>query len=324
MSESDLQLSGEEWLIAHNIHRFSHEAMATVFEIFIAGKDKIYAAQAAQAAYAELDRLEEELSRFIENSDISRINNLTKNQSVIISPDTFACLQKCKFLYEDTGGIFDISAGLLINLWRNRDQYQKEQFKEKLKLARKNVGFNNLEIIEKYHEVRLLGDNIELDLGGFGKGYAIDKMGDILSEWSIDKALLHGGLSTVLALNAPNNEEGWPVSISHPQSGKILEKQLLKFKALSGSGLKKGSHIIDLNTGLPTKGKIASWASADSAAISDALSTSFLIMPVEKIERYISKHAGVSALIILPKSDKNVQDYQILRFGWGNSSFIDD
>ena len=95
----DIQLSGDDWLKAHNIHRFSHAAMATTFEIFIANGDKNYAAQAAQAAFARLDGLEEELSRFIDNSDISRINHLNKDQSIIIGPDAFDCLDACLKLY---------------------------------------------------------------------------------------------------------------------------------------------------------------------------------------------------------------------------------
>ena len=61
---------------ANRIHRFDHRAMATGFEIFIVNKDKTYAEQAAHAAFSELDKLEQELSRFVENSEISRINRL--------------------------------------------------------------------------------------------------------------------------------------------------------------------------------------------------------------------------------------------------------
>ncbi|MFQ5628234.1 MAG: FAD:protein FMN transferase, partial [bacterium] len=90
-------------------HHFSHHAMATVFEIYIAAEDAKYAGQAALAAFNELDLLEQELSRFIESSDISRINSLLPGQSTRVGPNAFECLQICQELYTKTGGGFDIT-----------------------------------------------------------------------------------------------------------------------------------------------------------------------------------------------------------------------
>ena len=64
--------------------RFSHEAMATIFELILIHEDEHYVGQAAVAAFEEVDRLEGELSRYIENSDISRINNLPANQPTML------------------------------------------------------------------------------------------------------------------------------------------------------------------------------------------------------------------------------------------------
>ena len=82
--QPEIRLVRSNWDSISGIHRFSHEAMATTFEIFIQCEDAHYAQQAAHAAFRELDKLEQELSRFIENSDISRINNLSANQSLRI------------------------------------------------------------------------------------------------------------------------------------------------------------------------------------------------------------------------------------------------
>ena len=73
--------------------RFSHAAMATVFEVFCVHDDAAYARQAAQAAFDLLDRLELELSRFIANSDVSRINALAAGQTTRVSPETMECLE---------------------------------------------------------------------------------------------------------------------------------------------------------------------------------------------------------------------------------------
>jgi thiamine biosynthesis lipoprotein len=101
--------------------RFSHEAMATTFEIIIVHEDERYAQQAAAAAFDEVDRLEGELSRFIENSDISRINNLPANQPLRLGLDAFECLQLSRRIYAETNGAFDITIGPLLSCWRNED-----------------------------------------------------------------------------------------------------------------------------------------------------------------------------------------------------------
>jgi thiamine biosynthesis lipoprotein len=310
-----LQISREEWLKVHNIHHFSHAAMATIFEIFIAHENKNYASQAAHAAFVELDRLEQELSRFIENSDISRINNLSKHQSIIIGMDALTCLQACKILYHETQGAFDVSVGPLIKLWRKRDQYTKEDLELQANLLHGKIGLTNLEISEEKHEVRLMSESIQIDLGGYGKGYAVDKMADILTDWSIEQTLIHGGKSTVLALNAPPGEQGWKVTMSNPRDySHVIESRFLKYQALSGSGLQKGSHIINPHTGFPVENKIAAWAGVRSAALSDALSTSFMIMSQREIEAYVLAHEDITALIILHPNKESDQDYKVLRF----------
>ena len=104
-------LVGCDWSSIHGIHRFAHEAMATTFEIFIQHKNARYARQAAAAAFMELDRLEGELSRFIDNSDISRINNLNVNQSLRIGLAAFECLRLSpKFIMKLTELLTSLSA----------------------------------------------------------------------------------------------------------------------------------------------------------------------------------------------------------------------
>ena len=92
-------------------HRFAHEAMATVFEVICTHDDRGYAAQASQAAFELLDRLEREMSRFVANSDISRVNALAAGQTTRVSPETMQCLKIARRMYDLTGGVFDISIG---------------------------------------------------------------------------------------------------------------------------------------------------------------------------------------------------------------------
>ena len=94
-----------------DVRRFSHEAMATVFEVYAVHPDEQYAAQAAQAAFDLADRLERELSRFLTNSDITRINHLAAGESTRVSPSTLECLMIARHMFALTGGAFDVSIG---------------------------------------------------------------------------------------------------------------------------------------------------------------------------------------------------------------------
>lgn len=282
---------------SHNALRFSHEAMATLFEIFIMHEDDAYARQAVWEAFRELDRIEQELSRFIENSDISRINRLTLNQSIPIGLDAFECIKHSLHLNKMTHGAFDIA------------------FEPPQHDSRKKTPVDRLLLDENNHSVQLLSDSIHLDLGGIGKGYALDRMAELLLEWEIPSALIHGGMSSVLALAEPPGEQGWPVTLSNPQNKKRLARINLKDRSLSASGLQKGSHIIDPRTGQPVEAKLAAWVAAPNGATSDALSTAFMVMTPEEIEETCISYPDIQALVVLQDKGRVKKGGHILTFG---------
>jgi len=287
-------------------------------------EDDRYARQAAAAAFAEVDRLEADLSRFIENSDISRINNLPANQPLLIGLAAFECLQLSTRMYAETDGAFDITIGFLLDCWRNEDDTPRTPSQEELNLARQRTGTGLLKLDEVEHTVKLLAAPVQVDLGGIGKGYAVDRMAELLRDWSIDTTLISGGYSSVLALDAPAGTKGWPVTLSDPGNRRqILARPNLKHRALSGSGLQKGGHIIDPRTARPVKGKRAAWACAPDAATADALSTAFMVMTPDEIKKYCLRHPDVLAMVILEHGGKDPQKDKILHFGpWKKNELL--
>ena len=146
--------------------RFSHEAMATTFELLIVHEDERYACQAAVAAFDEVDRLERELSRFIENSDIARINNLPANQPLQLGLDTFECLKIAKRVYAETNGAFDITIGTLLKCWRNDDGSPRNPSASQIDIARMHTGTNLIQLNEAEHTIKLSASRVQVDLGG--------------------------------------------------------------------------------------------------------------------------------------------------------------
>jgi len=300
-------------------HHFSHEAMATVFEIFIAHDDARYAGQAAWAAFNELDKIEQNLSRFIENSDISLINNLPAGQPLKLGLDAFGCLMLSAKIYEETGGAFDITIGSLLDCWLTEDQTLRKPSGRDLSFACQHTGMSLLKLDEASHTVTLSTSTVQIDLGGVGKGYAVDRMTELLGDWSINTALVHAGQSSVLALGAPPRAKGWPVTLTDPRNrNRTLSRLYLRDQALSGSGLQKGPHIIDPRTAMPVEDKRAAWVSAPDAATADALSTAFMVMSPGEIKDYCLRWPDTQAMIILQDENSQTPQDKILRSGSQN------
>jgi thiamine biosynthesis lipoprotein len=317
--QPDISFVGGSWDSIPNAHCFSHNAMATVFEVVIIHKDVRYAQQAAWAAFDELDRLEQQLSRFVENSDISRINNLAADQPLQLSLETFECLRLCGSLYDQTDGAFDITIGSLMNCWLNKDKTMRTPTGEQLNQARQRTGLHLIKLDETGHTVQLLTSSVQIDLGGIGKGYAIDRMAKLLNDWSIDTALINGGCSSVLSVG----KKDWHLTLSNPANPKkTLAHIYLQDRSVSGSGLQKGPHIIDPRTGQPVEGKRAAWACAPTAVAADALSTAFMVMSPSQIRKYCLSHSDTLAMVVAEGHAGNVKKDRILRYGLWERNFL--
>jgi len=261
--------------------RFSHEAMASVWEVHCVHDDPVYARQAAHAAFGLLDRLEQEQSRFIANSDVSRVGELAAGESTRVSPSTLECLGIARHLYELTGRCFDVTLG---------------------------AGWERLELLPESFTVRALESGSRLDLGGIGKGFAVDRMAELLLDWDVPRALVHGGFSSVRALEPPPDRAGWPLRLTAPGTGDVLARVDARQQAFGASGLRKGEHIHDPRTGLPVRERRAAWVAVDArgavreghspAAVADALSTAFMILPREAVAELEARHPELRAWLV--------------------------
>lgn len=257
-------------LLPANWPSFRHEAMATEFEIFIAGQKPEYARQAAGAAWRELDRLESELSRYVESSDISRANRLSRGESITIGEDALNCLLCAAEVAEATHRAFDPA-------YASTNDDSAPAF---------TLDPDN-------HTLTARAKRLHLDLGAIGKGYALDRLAAVLNEWGITSACLQSGGSTALALRGPPGHDGWPIGLSGNESQRTLSLANL---ALSGSGVAvKGAHLIDPRTQEPALREHRVWALASDAAISDALSTAFFVMTDQQIANFCDAHTSIGA-----------------------------
>jgi thiamine biosynthesis lipoprotein len=295
------------------VHRFSHNAMASFFGVIIAGQDARYARQAAEAAFDECDRLEHELSRFIPGSDVWQINGLAAGQYVRVGVATMECLTAAAKVNAETGGVFDVTVGALIACFRGQDGSMRRPSADEVAAARKRTGMHLLDLRPSEFLVGSRADGVRVDLGGIGKGYAVDQMTALLKEWGIRSALVHGGMSSVLATGAPPGRQGWLVSLRTPEGeDDLVGTMLLRDRSLSGSAQPAGhGHIIDPRTVTLAAGPLAVWATADTAMLTDCLSTAFYILKPAEVEEYCRRRPDVGGMVAVKDSSGRT----VLRYG---------
>ncbi len=285
-----------------NVHTFNRDAMATEFTIIICGRDEQYASHAAEAAFEELDRLEEELSRYLSTSDVSRINALSPGETIRLGPAAMECLQTAKRVWRITGGAFDVTVGALVD---NNDCETAGE---------PNVGMQHIVIDSESNTVRVDLEGITVDLGGIGKGYAVDRMSEILAEWGVESSAAGGGGSTVRMTAPPPDKTGWPVLLRDPgQRSRILDEFEMANTAVSGSAMsEKGAHIINpdtLQAEVADRRIIATWAMSPDAAEADALSTAFMVMSLNEINECCRANPRIAAAVALHENGQTRMQY---------------
>lgn len=292
----------QQFFLSNNISKFSHHAMNSVFELFISEENEEYAEQAAFEVFNEIDRLEQSLSRFRPNSEITRINNLKSGERIIVDEDVMNCLVQSKQMYDLTSNIFDITLGRLIQKWKDDNASSSEAV---------NSGFKNLIMNIDDYSVSVT-EPVNIDLGGIGKGFAADKISAILDEWEIKNFLISAGGSTIKLNHFNENSLSWPITITNPINKNVIQNIKISTGSLSASGLKKGDHIINPTDFKPVKNRrVSTWVHCENATISDSLSTAFIILDIEQINKICETDKTLSCLII----DSVGDEFKITKIG---------
>jgi len=246
--------------------------MACQWQLGLVCDDPGEADHASHAAFEEIDRLELELSRFVESSDIARIADLEPGGSLLLGDDAFTCLEQAVTMFEITRGVFDVSLA---------------------------TGLERVRLDRREHRVTVDAP-VSIDLGGIGKGYTVDAALRQLDDWDLASGWITCGQSTVRAFGGPH-----PVAIRDPNDpDAILATLQLDDRAFSGSGTRlHGQHIIDPRTGEPAGGPIGAWAFAPDSATSDALSTTFMIVTSSEIRSLCDRVDGAGAVWLTPAGE---------------------
>jgi FAD:protein FMN transferase len=286
----------------------SRSAMGTVFTIYLYAGDQSHAEPIFEIAFEEIERVEQALSNYRPSSELSRINRLAGAGPVTTDPEVFHVLETSLEYARRSDGAFDITVGKLMRAWgffRAQGRYPSP---DELAAARANTGWRAVRLDRQARTVRFLTPGLEIDLGGIGKGRAVDRVVEILREKGITAALVDAGSSTIYALGAPPGLGGWKILVPQPGNRKrAISVVTLHDTSLSTSGsyekfFRLGGrtycHIMDPRTGAPVQGMLQTTVIAPLATDSDALSTAMFVLGPSKGKQLLSSVPGTSALWI--------------------------
>jgi FAD:protein FMN transferase len=245
----------------------STDAMGATFSIVLYGSDRVSMNQAIDAAFEEAHRLDELLSNYLPASEWSRINREAATRPVAVSPELFRLLSDCIEYSRTSEGTFDLTVGSLMRTWGfyggGRHVPSSDQIRKTLEL----VGYRHVQLSARKRTVHFDRAGVEIDPGGVGKGYAVDRMVEVLRARGVRNALVTASGSSIFALgNPPEESRGWPISIADPWDHRKNTAQVfLKDLSLSTSGsyeksFRAGghrySHIMDPRHGVPAESAV--------------------------------------------------------------------
>jgi len=291
--------------------------MGTFVHIVAVSEDSDTAKKCVQAALEEIRKVDDLMSDYKSDSEISQVNREAFEKKVKVSESTYEVLQRSVEFSQMTGGAFDITVGPLVALFRNAKESKVAPDEQQIALARSKVGFEKLKLDNENKTVQFSGKGMLLDLGGIAKGYAIDK--------AIEAAQRSGAIGAMVDIGGdvrcfglpPEGKDNWLIGLQDPNSaiegiegGGLLLVLKITNAAVATSGDyqqfvfiegKRYSHIMDRKTGTSAGGLSSVTIIADNATDADALATSVSVMGAEKGLALIEKLPNTEAILIVPE-----------------------
>jgi thiamine biosynthesis lipoprotein len=288
-----------------NLFKYHQVAMGTVIEITLIADDEEAANKASLQAFQEIKRLETLMSPWLDSSDVTRINRSAGKERVKVSPETFEVIQKAQEISELSEGGFDITIGPLTELWRKAREKKipppVEDVKEKLGL----VNFKNIEM-DQEGKVFLKKKDMAIDLSGIAKGYAVDRVFELLKSLGYRNLIVNAGGD--LRVGGLKNNQPWSIGIQNPRESKnILARISVSDMAVATSGDyekffiyegKRYHHIFNPKDGFPTDDCQSVTVLCKEGMIADALATAVFVLGAEKGYSLCQKLEGVDYIIV--------------------------
>ena len=289
--------------------------MGAPFRIVLYAPDKPTADQAARAAFGRITQLNDILSDYDTDSELSRFSQTAgSGRAVPVSQDLWFVLKRSQELAQRTDGAFDVTVGPVVSLWRKARREKKLPDPAKLAEALKAVGYRKLVLDPQCHAARVVVPYMRLDLGAIAKGYAVDAALKVLRARGVTRALVSGG-GDMVAGDPPPGKRGWRIEVAPLD---VTNAPPARFVSLANAGLatsgdlfqhleidgKRYSHIVDPHTGIGLTDHSLVTVIAPDGITADGLSTAISVLGPEEGAGLVEKTRGAAAYIVRMPGDR--------------------
>jgi len=297
--------------------------MGTFAHIVAVAQDSGTAKKCVRAALEEIHKIDNLMSDYKNDSEISRANRDAFDKSVKVSKPTFEVLKRSIEFSKMTDGAFDITVGPLVALFRKAKESKTPPSEEQIAQAKSKVGFEKLKLDSENRTVQFTKEGMLLDLGGIAKGYAIDKAIEAAQRCGAIGAMVDIGGDVRCFGLPPKDRDHWLIGLQDPNSaiegiagGELTLVLQATDAAVATSGDyqqfviiegKRYSHIMNRKTGTSAEGLSSVTIITDNATDADALATAVSVMDAEKGLALIEKLPGTEAILITSNQEHEVK-----------------
>ncbi len=281
-----------------------HYQMGTFLEITLWDSEPDHAKHLIREAVQEVHRLDEILSNYDRNSSVSRLNRLAGKGRTTVPSDLYDLLKLALKFSVETAGYFDITVGPLVELWRESLSAGVLPDRDSLSRVLRQVGYDKLKLYGG-EQAELVVSGMKIDLGGIGKGYAVDRVVDRFSRAGVHAALINFGGSSMFAMGTPPGQPGWEIGIKGPDD-RVRGLIYLRDIALSTSGSmgkfwtiggQKYGHLIDPKNGAAASEPRMATTITPTATGAEALTKPLVLLGRDAL-RIVARLAGAEAAVI--------------------------
>jgi FAD:protein FMN transferase len=293
--------------------RFSRSEvhMGVEFEVILYAANAMQADVAFSKAMERIAVLDKALSDYDLESELSKLseswNRSGEAAAVRVSDDLWAVLSQAQEISAASEGAFDVTIGPLSKLWRRARRWKELPEADALAAARLGVGYRALVLDPRGQSAKLMKANMRLDLGGIGKGYAIDEAVKVVVGCGVSRALVRAS-GDIACAEAPPGERGWRIGVAPLDPNEPPTRFLeLANRGVSTSGDarqhlivdgRRYSHIIDPRTGECVRGRSSVTVIAPRGMLADGLDTAVSVLGPDQGLALVRQFADAEMLMV--------------------------
>ena len=316
---------GEKVAITRTTVKAGRPSMGTLLELTLVMEDEARGQRAAEVLFRRADEYERLFSSYLTESPVNRLSNAAGRGPQPVDPRLVRILGESLGFARRTRGAFDVTVGPLVDLWDDAALRDAPPSDAELAAALLRVGSSAVKIHSLIPTVDLTRPGMRVDLGGIAKGWALDRLGELLRQGGVRDALLDYGQSSLLALGKPADADAWSVAVRRGGRGEGIAGYAELHDAgfsVSGSlgeyaeidGVRYG-HVIDPRSGRALTRNVQAAVVARDATTAEAWSTALTILGPAGLA-LVEREAGVEAHLLMEDGTQHMTSGWAAAVSW--------